>query len=79
MTTFNRILVLNMFIKHETLTLIDAIKKENLGMLPNEDYFLFLVEELAESGYVHKLDGTLQVTYTITAKGIAEGERLKQS
>lgn len=76
MSALNRILVLNMFIKHETLTLADALKEENLGVIPDEQHFRYLLEELEESGYVLQLAGPLQSTYTITDKGIAEGERL---
>ena len=75
MSALNRTLVLNMFIKHETLTLADAAKEENLGVIPDEQHFRYLLEELEESGYVLQLAGALQSTYTITDKGIAEGER----
>ena len=78
MTSLNRTLVLNMFIKHETLTLTDATLKENLGMVPHKDHFQFLLEELKESGHVLQLEGPVQTTYTITDKGIAEAERLEE-
>jgi predicted transcriptional regulator len=78
MITLNRTLVLNTLIKHETLTLTDIAKEENLGMKPNNQHLQFLLEELDESGYVQKLDGATVSTYTITTKGIEEGERLKE-
>jgi len=78
MTTLNRTIVLNTLIKHETLTLTDIAKAENLGMIPNEQHLRFLLEELDESGYIQKLDGAAVSTYTITDKGIEEGERLKE-
>ena len=78
MTTLNRTLVLNTLIKHETLTLTDIAKEENLGMIPNEQNLRFLLEELDESGFIQKLDGTAVSTYTITDKGIEEGKRLKE-
>ena len=76
MSALNRILVLNMFIKHETLTLADAAKEENLGVIPDKQHFGFLLAELEENGYVHQLAGAIPSTYTITEKGIAEGKRL---
>ncbi|ANE50923.1 hypothetical protein [Flavisolibacter tropicus] len=78
MATLNRILVLNTLIKHETLTLTDIGKEENLGMIPNKQHLQFILEELGESGYIQKLNGAMVSTYTITDKGIAEGERLKE-
>ena len=78
MTTLNRTLVLNTLIKHETLTLADIAKEENLGLTPNEQHLRFLLAELDESGYIQKLDGAAESTYTITDKGIEEGERLKE-
>jgi hypothetical protein len=77
MSTLNRTLVLNTLIKHETLTLPDLGKEENLGITANEYHLQLLVDELAEGCYIQKLDGAVPSTYTITDKGITEGERLK--
>jgi hypothetical protein len=76
MSTLNRILFLNTLIKHETLTLPDLGKEENLGISANEQHLQLLVDELEEGSYIQKLDGAEPSTYTITDKGIAEGKRL---
>ena len=72
----NRQLVLNTLIRHETLTLTDFSKEENLGLTPNEHHFNLLLEELEGGLYIQQLDGTAERTYTITDKGIAEGKRM---
>ena len=79
MTTLNRVLVLNTLIKHETLTLTDFAKEENLGLIPNEHHLRLLLEELEQDSFVEQLGGTGVCTYTITDKGIAEGKRLIRS
>lgn len=71
-------IVLNTLIRHETLTIDDLGKKENLGMVPNQDHLNFLLIELEQSGYIMLLDGVTPKTYTITVKGIEEGKRLNQ-
>lgn len=78
MSPLNRILVLNTLIKHETLTLPDIGRQENLGLLPNADHLQFLLDELEQGLYIQKLDGAVPCTYTITDKGIAEGETQNQ-
>lgn len=77
MTTINRTIVLNSLIKHETLTITDLAKEENLGMVPDKVHLQYLIDELVESGHAHALDGVFPSTYTITTKGIQEGIRLK--
>ena len=77
MAILNRIVVLNTLIRHETLTVEDLSKEENLGMIPNEHHLKLLLEELEQGSYVKQLGGTALCTYTITNKGIAEGKRLK--
>ena len=76
MSTLNRIVVLNALIKHETLTLPDLSKEENLGMIPNEHHLRLLLDDLEESSYIQQLRGAAVCTYTITAKGIKEGKRI---
>jgi predicted transcriptional regulator len=73
----NRTLVLNTLIRHETLTINDIAKEENLGIIPNEEHLQLLLDELTESDHVHILNGAEPRTYTITDKGIKEGTRLK--
>ena len=78
MSNVNRTIVLNSLIKHETLTISDVGKEENLGMIANQDHLNFLLGELVESGHINTLNGVKPVTYTITEKGIKEGARLNQ-
>jgi len=73
----NRTIVLNTLIRHETLTIIDIAKEENLGTVPNEEHLQLLLDELTESDHVHILSGAVPRTYTITDKGIKEGARLQ--
>ncbi len=69
---------MNTLIKHETLTITDLARKENLGMVANKVLLDFLLDELVENGEVQTLNGVIPVTYTITNKGIEEGERLNK-
>lgn len=78
MSNINRTILLNSLIKHETLTIDDIGKKENLGMIPDEEQLQIMLNELVENGYVDALDGVTPCTYTITNKGIEEGERLNE-
>lgn len=83
MSTLNRTMVLHSLIKHETLTIIDFCKNENLGILMegilmDKTHLNFLLTELIESGDIEKLNGVMPCTYTITKKGIKEGERLSE-
>jgi len=74
----NRTIVLNTLIRHETLTITDIAKEENLGVVPNKDTLQLLLNELTESDHIHILEGAVPCTYTITEKGIKEGARLKE-
>ena len=76
MLHINRAILLNTLIRHETLTITDIAKKENLGMIPDKQSLNYLLEELTKSGDVNTLDGVTPCTYTITDKGIREGARL---
>ena len=79
MTNISRTIIRNTLIKHETLTITDLAKEENLGMVANKVLLNFLLDELVESGEVQTLNGVIPVTYTITNKGIEEGERLNKA
>ena len=79
MPTINRAMVLNSLIKHETLTIVDIRKSENLGVTPDNLHLNYLLNELAESGHIDTLNGVSPLTYTVTSKGIAEGARLTQN
>ena len=77
MLTLNRKLLLNTLINHETLTLTDIGKEKNLGLTPNKHHLQLLLDELEQDSYIQKLDGAVPCTYTVTDKGITEGNRLK--
>lgn len=79
MANINRTIVLNSLVRHETLTIVDITKVENLGVVPDRVHLNYLLTELMESGHIQTLNGVTPVTYTITRKGIAEGKRLKDS
>jgi hypothetical protein len=76
MLTLNRTLLLNTLIKHETLTLPDIGKQENLGLTPNKYHLQMLLDQLEQESCIQRLSGASPSTYTITDKGIAEGIRL---
>jgi len=77
MLTLNRKLLLNTLIQHETLTLTDIGKEQNLGHVPNKHHLQLLLDELEQESFIQKLDGAMPCTYTVTDKGITEGNRLK--
>ena len=78
MNFLNRKLLLNTLIKHETLTLTDIEKEEILGLVPEKHHLQFLLDELEQDSFVQKLNGIVPTTYTISDKGIAEGNRLSR-
>ena len=72
------LLVLNTIIKHETLTLTDLAKEENIGMTLRTDDLQAVLNELSADGFVDTLDDVTPVTYTVTTTGITEGIRLNE-
>jgi hypothetical protein len=72
-------IVLNTLIKHETLTLNDLAKEENLGITCDEVDLQQLLDTLENTGFVDTLNDVLPVTYTVTTDGIAEGARLNEA
>ena len=78
MNSLNRKLLLNTLIKHETLTLTDIGKEQILGLVPEKHHLQFLLDELEQDSYIQKLSGIVPSTYTISDKGIAEGNRLSR-
>jgi hypothetical protein len=72
MIILNRRLVLDTLIKHETLTIDDVGKEENLGLVPNKKHLQFLLDVLTESGHLNILANVTPCTYSITQKGIEE-------
>ncbi|MGZ8545285.1 MAG: hypothetical protein ACXWV0_08305 [Flavisolibacter sp.] len=73
----SRQVVLNTLIKHETLTINDIADPGNLGMRADAVQLQSTLDQLVDAGLVTVLDGAHPATYTITSKGIEEGERLK--
>ena len=67
--------ILNTLIKHETLTIDDLAKEENLGMTATPEEVQPMLNDLAANGFVYALDNVSPATYTITNKGIAEGSK----
>lgn len=67
----NRKVLLACMAKHETLTIDDIQKAENIGFVPDLLQLSFLLECLTASGDLVQLPGVLPDTYTITTKGIA--------
>jgi hypothetical protein len=78
MSNLNRKMLIDALVKHETLTIDDLGKEENIGIMPDKGQFKFLVTELSKSGHFNRLNGVEPCTYTITDKGIKEGERLNK-
>jgi hypothetical protein len=76
MHQINPLMVLNTLIKHETLTIDDLSKEENLGIPSNPEEVQSVLNKLADSRFVIALDNVSPPTYTITTKGISEGARL---
>ncbi|MGN6618830.1 MAG: hypothetical protein ACTHJ5_16770 [Ilyomonas sp.] len=78
MPLINRIQLLNSLIKHETLTIDDLAKEENMGMIPDKEQLKILLNELRKSGHILQLNGVNPFTYTISDTGVADGKRRKK-
>lgn len=78
MHKLNRTVVLNTLILHETLTIHDIGKTENMGFVPDKVHLQFLLDELIDSGHLATLEGVQPITYTITDKGIVEGKSAQE-
>jgi hypothetical protein len=76
MNYITRKVVLATLTKHETLTIDDLSKEENLGLVPDQNQLNFLLRQLAIGGYILSLKGVTPLTYTITNAGIEENDRL---
>lgn len=72
-----RLNVLRTLVKHETLTVYDIGRAENIGFLANNAQLRFILSQLTISGYLVILAGVIPATYTITTEGIAESKRLE--
>ena len=76
MLFINRKAVLDTLVKHETMTMDDISKEENMGFVPNLQQLKFILLQLTIHGHILVLSGALPLTYTITSKGIEESNRL---
>lgn len=72
MNNWDRNVLLHTMVKHETLTINDIMKKENLGVEPNVDRLNFSISQLQQDGAIEQLSDVEPATFTITVKGIAE-------
>ena len=79
MSILNKNIILTTLIQHETLTIEDLLKKENLGFTPNISHLQALLIDLKKIGHIDILNNVEPVTYTITQKGIDEALQLKKS
>lgn len=70
MLNSNRNVLLQTLVKHETLTIDDIIKKENLGITLNIKHAKHLLDDLQQDGKIALLSDVIPDTYTITEKGI---------
>ena len=72
----SRKLILDTMIKHETLTIVDMAKEENLGLVPEMGQLKYLLSSLVNEGFIILLYGATPPTYSITERGIEEGKQL---
>ena len=63
-------------IKHETITIVDIAKAENLGLIPEMGQLKYLLSDLVNEGFIIILQGATPRTYSVTLKGTEEGKRL---
>jgi len=76
MTMISRKMIMDAMIKHETLTIVDMAKAENLGLIPEMGQLKYLLSGLVDEGFVIILQGAIPRTYSITKRGMEEGKRL---
>ena len=79
MLTLTPNLVLNTLIRHETLTIVDLAKEENIGLVPDQQHLQLILDELKLDGSIDVLNGANPVTYTITDKGIEQSKNQSSS
>lgn len=72
MNNWARNILLHTMVKHETLTINDIMKKENLGVEPNVGQVNNSISEMQQDGTIEQLSNVEPATFTITVKGIAE-------
>ena len=67
--------VLKVILEHDTLTINDLIKEENLRMEASHEELQPVLDQLKSDGLINTLDNVTPATYTITDKGIVEGSK----
>jgi len=72
MNNFDRLMLLKALQIHETLTINDLAKEENLGVEVSPEDLQPVLAELESADLVDTLNGVTPATYTITDKGLAE-------
>lgn len=72
MNNWDRNVLLHTMVKHETLTINDIMKKENLGIEPNAGKVKNSITQLQQDGAIEQLSDVEPATFTITVKGIEE-------
>lgn len=70
MNTLNRNILLACMRRHETFTIDNLARAENLGFVPKARQLSVLLGVLIHSGELVLLPGVAPATYTITNKGI---------
>lgn len=71
--------LLHAMAKHETLTIDDIGKEENIGFPVDHHQLKHVLRQLQIRGQVLILSGVSPTTYTITALGIEENSRLQHT
>jgi hypothetical protein len=66
----NRTILLNTLVKHETMTIDDLQREENMGMVFNRQQLWYLLRSLQNDGFITILHGAEPCTYTVTTAGI---------
>jgi DNA-binding PadR family transcriptional regulator len=75
MNKVNPHIVLQVILAHDTLTINDLAKEENLRIEASHEELQPVLDQLQSDGLINTLDNVSPATYTITDKGIAEGAR----
>lgn len=70
MNTLNPDTLLACMRRHETLTIDDIAKAENLGFVPEARHLSVLLSLLTQNGDLIQLPDVEPETYTITSKGM---------
>lgn len=78
MKQLNREVLLAAMTQHETLTIDDIAKVENIGFVPDAEQLRLLLRELTAKGELVQLPDVMPATFTITNKGILSDTDLQK-